>query len=53
MAAHKGPACLRPRCTQSGSSIATIPVRVAVQQDRMQYTNVGREQMEMLMIGTE
>jgi hypothetical protein len=26
MAAHKGPASLRPRCTRSGSSVATIPV---------------------------
>jgi hypothetical protein len=25
MEAHKGPASLRPRCTQSGSSVATIP----------------------------
>jgi hypothetical protein len=26
MAAHKGPATLRPRCTRSGSSVAVIPV---------------------------
>jgi hypothetical protein len=26
MAAHKGPASLRPRCTQGGSSVAAIPV---------------------------
>jgi hypothetical protein len=26
MAAHKGPASLRPRCTRSGSSVAAIPV---------------------------
>jgi hypothetical protein len=26
MAAHKGPASSRPRCTQSGSSVAAIPV---------------------------
>jgi hypothetical protein len=26
MAAHKGPATLRPRCTRSGSSVAAIPV---------------------------
>jgi hypothetical protein len=26
MAVHKGPANLRPRCTQSGSSAAAIPV---------------------------
>jgi hypothetical protein len=26
MAAHKGPASLRPRCTQSGSSIAVVPI---------------------------
>jgi hypothetical protein len=26
MAAHKGPASLRPRCTRSGSSVARIPV---------------------------
>jgi hypothetical protein len=25
MAAHKGPASLRPRCTRSGSSVAAIP----------------------------
>jgi hypothetical protein len=25
MAAHKGPASLRPRCTQSGNSVAAIP----------------------------
>jgi hypothetical protein len=25
MAAHEGPASLRPRCTRSGSSVATIP----------------------------
>jgi hypothetical protein len=30
MAAHKGPASLRPRCTQSGSSVATIPVYLPV-----------------------
>jgi hypothetical protein len=28
MAAHKGPASLRPRCTRSGSSIAAIPVYI-------------------------
>jgi hypothetical protein len=27
MVAHKGPASLRPRCTQSGSSVAAIPVQ--------------------------
>jgi hypothetical protein len=26
MAAHKGPANLRPRCTRSGSYVAAIPV---------------------------
>jgi hypothetical protein len=26
MAAHKGPASFRPRCTRSGSSVAAIPV---------------------------
>jgi hypothetical protein len=26
MAAHKGPASSRPRCTRSGSSVAAIPV---------------------------
>jgi hypothetical protein len=26
MAAHKGPASLRPRCIRSGSSVAAIPV---------------------------
>jgi hypothetical protein len=26
MAAHKGPASLRPRCTRGGSSVAAIPV---------------------------
>jgi hypothetical protein len=26
MAAHKGPASLRPRCTRSGSSVAAIPI---------------------------
>jgi hypothetical protein len=26
MVAHRGPASSRPRCTQSGSSVATIPV---------------------------
>jgi hypothetical protein len=26
MAAHKGPAGLRPRCTRGGSSVAAIPV---------------------------
>jgi hypothetical protein len=28
MAAHKRPASLRPRCTQSGSSVAALPVYV-------------------------
>jgi hypothetical protein len=26
MAAHKGPASLRPRCTRGGSCVAAIPV---------------------------
>jgi hypothetical protein len=26
MAAHKGPASLRPRCTRRGSSVAVIPI---------------------------
>jgi hypothetical protein len=26
MAAHKGPASLRPRCTRSGSSVAAVPI---------------------------
>jgi hypothetical protein len=35
MAAHKGPASLRPRCTRSGSSVAAIPVY----QSTPQYDN--------------
>jgi hypothetical protein len=31
MATHKGPASLRPRCTQSGKSVAAIPsTKIAV-----------------------
>jgi hypothetical protein len=31
MAAHEGPANLRPRCTRSGSSVAAIPVYLSSQ----------------------
>jgi hypothetical protein len=30
MAAHKGLARLRPRCTRSGSSVAAIPVYITI-----------------------
>jgi hypothetical protein len=35
MAAHRGPASLRPRCTRSGSSVAVIPVYCATSQKVM------------------
>jgi hypothetical protein len=38
MAAHKGPASSRPRCTRSGSSVATIPV---YHTSCFTYSNVG------------
>jgi hypothetical protein len=31
MAAHKGPASLRPRCTWSGSSVDAIPVYTIIE----------------------
>jgi hypothetical protein len=36
MAVHKGPASLRHRCTQSGSSVATVPIY----QVKWQYSEI-------------
>jgi hypothetical protein len=30
MAAHKGPANLRPRCTRGGTSVAAVPIKCSI-----------------------
>jgi hypothetical protein len=38
--AHKGPATLRPRCIQGGSSVAVIPIYLPIETELIEESSV-------------
>jgi hypothetical protein len=53
MAAHKGPASLRPRCTWSGSSIAAIPVYLPMKIEQTQRSEALAYTLQTLVNNPE